>query len=88
VRAHHERWDGAGYPDGLSGEAIPLEARIIAVCDSYDAMTSGISHESRLSHGEALQELELGAGSQFDPAVIEAFMRVQSRAPGAQSPAG
>jgi len=74
VRASHERWDGGGYPDGLSGEAIPLPARIIAVCDAYDAMISDRLYQPARSHEEALAELRLHAGTQFDPAVVEALV--------------
>jgi diguanylate cyclase (GGDEF)-like protein len=73
VLHHHERWDGAGYPDGLPGEEIPLGARIIFVADAYDAMTSDRVYRSRLTEEEALLELERCAESQFDPAVVHAF---------------
>jgi HD-GYP domain-containing protein (c-di-GMP phosphodiesterase class II) len=74
VLHHHERWDGGGYPYGLAGGAIPLEARILAVADAYDAMTSYRPYRDRCSRGEALAEVERCAGSQFDPAVAEAFL--------------
>src|SRR4051794_3218119 len=73
VLHHHERWDGAGYPDGLPGEEIPLGARIVCVADAYDAMTSERTYRSRLTEEEALLELEQCADSQFDPAVVRAF---------------
>ena len=75
VRSHHERYDGRGLPDGLAGEAIPFEARIAAVADSFDAMTSARSYRSRppLTLEEALAEVRRNAGTQFDPAVVEAF---------------
>ena len=73
VLHHHERWDGAGYPEGLPGERIPLGARIIFVADAYDAMTSERVYRSRLTDEEALEELERCAGSQFDPSVVQAF---------------
>ena len=73
VLHHHERWDGAGYPDGLAGEAIPLGARIIFVADAYDAMVSDRVYRERLSHEDALRELRRCARSQFDPAVVDAF---------------
>jgi diguanylate cyclase (GGDEF)-like protein/putative nucleotidyltransferase with HDIG domain len=76
VRHHHEHWDGTGYPDGLAGESIPLEARILAVCDSYDAMTSERSMRPAMSKAAALQEIDLGLGSQFDPAFGEVFLRM------------
>jgi HD-GYP domain-containing protein (c-di-GMP phosphodiesterase class II) len=74
VRATHERWDGAGYPDGLSGEAIPIEARIIAACDAYNAMTTDRPYRSRMSTAEATAELERCGGNQFDPAVVVALV--------------
>jgi HD-GYP domain-containing protein (c-di-GMP phosphodiesterase class II) len=74
---HHERWDGAGYPHGLAGDEIPVEARILAVADAYDAMTSHRPYRRALTHAEALVELERGAGSQFDPRVAQAFLALQ-----------
>ena len=74
VRHSHERWDGKGYPDGLSGEDIPIGARIIAVCDAYDAMTSERPYSGPLRSDEALAELTREAGMQFDPAVVDAFV--------------
>lgn len=73
---HHERWDGAGYPHGLSGENIPLEARIFAVIDAYDAMTNDRPYRSALSRDEAVRRLRADAGTQFDPDVVEAFVRM------------
>jgi diguanylate cyclase (GGDEF)-like protein len=73
VLHHHERWDGAGYPDGVYGEEIPLGARIIFVADAYDAMTTDRVYRPRLSEGEALAELQRCAGTQFDPEVVAAF---------------
>jgi diguanylate cyclase (GGDEF)-like protein len=73
VLHHHERWDGAGYPDRLRGEEIPLGARIIFVADAYDAMTSERVYRRPLGPEEALEELERCSGSQFDPAIVEAF---------------
>ena len=73
VQHHHEWWDGHGYPDGLSGEAIPVEARIIAICDAFDTMTSERSYKATLSPRDALAELEACAGSQFDPELVRVF---------------
>jgi len=74
VRHHHERFDGTGYPDGLTGEDIPLEARILAVVDVFDAMTHERSYRKALSRAESIAELERSAGTQFDPAVVKAFL--------------
>ena len=73
VRHHHERFDGTGYPEGLYGEQIPLPARIIAVADAYDAMTSPRPFREALDHEAALRHLESGAGTQFDPLIVRAF---------------
>ncbi|HUJ92793.1 MAG TPA: HD domain-containing phosphohydrolase, partial [Gaiellaceae bacterium] len=73
VLHHHERWDGAGYPDGMRGESIPLGARIIFVADAFDAMTSERVYRDPLSEADALAELERCAGTQFDPTIVEAF---------------
>jgi HD-GYP domain-containing protein (c-di-GMP phosphodiesterase class II) len=75
VRHHHERWDGRGYPDGLKGEQIPLGARIIAVADSFDAMTSDRPYRRALSFEAAVAEIQRNSGTQFDPKVVEAFLR-------------
>ena len=83
VLHHHERWDGDGYPDRLRGEEIPLGARIIFVADAYDAMTSERVYRKPLSPREALEELDRCSGSQFDPAIVDAFseeLGVRSRA--------
>jgi GAF domain-containing protein len=76
VRHSHERWDGAGYPDGLAGEAIPLESRIVHVCDAFHAITSERPYRGRLPVDEALRRLEAGAGTQFDPAVVLRAVRL------------
>ena len=73
VRATHERWDGLGYPDRLRGAAIPLPARIVAVCDAFDAMTRPRSYSASVSIAAALDELNECAGTQFDPGVVVAF---------------
>jgi two-component system cell cycle response regulator len=74
VRWSHERWDGHGYPDGISGEQIPLGSRIIAVCDAFDAMTSERPYRHALSAEDAIRELQRCAGAQFDPAVVRAVV--------------
>jgi len=74
VRHHHERFDGKGYPDGLAGEEIPLEARILSVVDVFDALTHQRSYRKALNREEAIGELERGAGTQFDPAVVAVFL--------------
>jgi putative nucleotidyltransferase with HDIG domain len=76
VRASHERWDGGGYPDGLTGEAIPLAARIVSACDAYNAMTTDRSYRRALPVADAIAELERCAGTQFDPAVAGALIAV------------
>jgi len=79
VRSHHERWDGAGYPDGLAGTEIPIAARVFAVADALDAMTSDRPYRSAGSWDDAAQEITVQAGKQFDPAVVEAFMQCQEK---------
>jgi diguanylate cyclase (GGDEF)-like protein len=74
VRSSHERFDGSGYPDGLAGEEIPLGARIVAVCDAFEAMTSDRPYRDAMDHDDAVAELRAQAGSQFDPTVVEAFV--------------
>lgn len=74
IMAHHERWDGAGYPKGLKGEAIPKGARIIALADSYDAMTSERPYREPLSEEEVIAEIQNNAGSQFDPEIARVFV--------------
>jgi putative two-component system response regulator len=78
IRYHHERWDGHGYPDGLAGEAIPLGARIVAVADSFDAMTSSRVYQHAAAYQHALDEIKAGRGTQYDPTVAEAFLVVCS----------
>jgi HD-GYP domain-containing protein (c-di-GMP phosphodiesterase class II) len=73
VRSSHERFDGKGYPDGLAGQSIPLGARIIFACDAYDAMVSDRPYAQALSNDEALAQIRLGRGAQFDPAVVAAL---------------
>ncbi|HWH05299.1 MAG TPA: diguanylate cyclase, partial [Gaiellaceae bacterium] len=76
VRSCHERWDGRGYPDGKSGDEIPLEARIIFACDAFHAMTTDRPYRRRLAAEEALRRLEEAKGSQFDPAVVDVCLRL------------
>ena len=76
VRSSHERWDGSGYPDRLCGEQIPLGARIVSVCDAFEAMTTERAYRSAVPHDLACHELRRCAGTQFDPDVVEAFLSV------------
>ena len=76
VVAHHERWDGKGYPHGIAGEVIPMSARILTVVDSYDAMTSRRVYQEPLTIAQARAELLRCSGTQYDPAVVEALLRV------------
>jgi len=81
VEASHERWDGNGYPHGLRGEEIPLESRIVFVCDAFHAMTTDRPYRAALGEKEAIRRLKLSAGTQFDPTVVAVFVRLhrQSR---------
>jgi HD-GYP domain-containing protein (c-di-GMP phosphodiesterase class II) len=81
VRHHHERWDGDGYPDRLAGGAIPLGARIVFACDAFDAMTSPRPYRPTLGVDEALEEVDAGAGTQFDPVVAAALMKSVTSSP-------
>ncbi|HEY5388249.1 MAG TPA: diguanylate cyclase [Thermoleophilia bacterium] len=83
VLHHHERWDGGGYPDGLKGEVIPFAARVLAVCDSWQAMMSERPYRAALSRDDAVAELRAGAGSQFDPEIVDAFVSSFGKANGA-----
>ena len=76
VAAHHERWDGKGYPNGLAKEGIPISVRILCVVDSYDAMLSERPYRKPLTVAQARAELQSCSGSQFDPTVVEAFLQV------------
>jgi putative nucleotidyltransferase with HDIG domain len=76
VRSSHERWDGHGYPDNLRGAAIPLEARIIAICDAFNAMTTNRSYRPAMPQREAIAELTANAGTQFDPQVVDTLVRL------------
>jgi two-component system, cell cycle response regulator len=74
VRSSHERWDGTGYPDQLAGEDIPLGARIVAVCDAFDAMVTDRAYRNAMPHPDAVAELRRCSGTQFDPAIVNAFL--------------
>ncbi|EKE04382.1 MAG: response regulator receiver modulated metal dependent phosphohydrolase [uncultured bacterium] len=76
IKSHHERYDGTGYPHGLKGDQIPIGAKIIAVADTYDAMTSDRAYRKGLTHEVAVAEIQIGAGTQFDPDIINAFVAV------------
>jgi HD-GYP domain-containing protein (c-di-GMP phosphodiesterase class II) len=78
---HHERFDGTGYPFGLSGDGIPLNARIFSVVDAYDAMTSDRPYRRAMPHATAMDEIAAGSGTQFDPSVVEAFIRLMASRP-------
>jgi HD-GYP domain-containing protein (c-di-GMP phosphodiesterase class II) len=89
IRSSHERWDGGGYPDGLAGELIPLGARIVGVCDAFDAMISERPYSTPRTTAEAVEEIDHCAGGQFDPAVVAAFdgMMTERRTLLARNPA-
>lgn len=76
VRAHHEKFDGSGYPEGMAGEGIPLGARIFAVVDVFDAMTSDRPYKSAMPYGMTVEAIRMGRGSQFDPLVVDAFLGI------------
>ena len=76
--SHHERWDGKGYPSGLSVDAIPLSARIVAVADTYEAITTDRVYRAALPHDEAMRRILKGRGTQFDPGVVDALVASQS----------
>jgi HD-GYP domain-containing protein (c-di-GMP phosphodiesterase class II) len=76
ILSHHERWDGKGYPRGIKGVEIPLVCRILAVADSYDAMTNDRIYRKAMSHEKAVEELKSNAGTQFDPSVVDLFIDI------------
>jgi HD-GYP domain-containing protein (c-di-GMP phosphodiesterase class II) len=79
ARSHHERWDGKGYPDGLVGEEIPILARIVAVADAFDAMTSDRPYRTGMAPEVGFAELEKGSGRQFDPRCVAGFLAIRER---------
>jgi putative nucleotidyltransferase with HDIG domain len=79
VLYHHERWDGKGYPYGLAGKDIPLEARICALADAFEAMTSDRTYKKRMTYVAAYEELRREAGAQFDPDLVEVFLGIDPR---------
>ena len=87
ILCHHERWDGSGYPQGLSGENIPQLSRILAVVDAYDAMTQNRPYRKAMSHEEALAEIRCNSGKQFDPHIVDIFLEIIA-ADGSASPDG
>ena len=85
ILSHHEHWDGKGYPQGLSGEQIPLISRILSIADAYDVLTNGRSYRKPVSSGEALREIQRCAGTQFDPGLAEIFLSMLEEEQGKQS---
>lgn len=78
IRHHHEAWDGTGYPDGLAGGEIPLESRIIAVCEAFDVVAHGSAWRSPDLEGFALEEIQACSGKQFDPEIVKTFCEIES----------
>ena len=79
ARSHHEKWDGSGYPDGLKGATIPLAARIVALADFYDALTSKRCYRPPFSHGDTCRMVQEGSGNQFDPDVVRGFSALEGQ---------
>jgi HD-GYP domain-containing protein (c-di-GMP phosphodiesterase class II) len=79
IRGHHERFDGGGYPDGLRGEQIPLFAKLIAIPDSFDALTTSRAYRGAMPMLQALEIIRKGAGTQFDPDLVRAFLEIAPR---------
>lgn len=88
IRGHHERWDGNGYPHGLAGADIPLGGRVIAVADAFDAMVADRVYRPRMSEMQALGVLRQGRGTQWDPRVVDAFLRTRTQPAPAPTEAG
>jgi HD-GYP domain-containing protein (c-di-GMP phosphodiesterase class II) len=76
IKYHHERWDGSGYPEGLKGEEIPLEARILGIVDSFEALSSNRPHRDKLSPMKIFQVIEENSGLLFDPEIVAIFMEI------------
>lgn len=87
VRSHHERWDGLGYPDGLAGESIPIEARIVSVVDAFHAMISDRPYRRAIAPRRALEILQSGRGTQWDPEIVDSMVNLFSKTSRKQSPA-
>lgn len=79
VLSHHERWDGSGYPRGLKGDTIPVLSRILAIADAYDVMVNGRQYKQAMTRDEALTEIKRCAGTQFDPTLVDLFVKVVTR---------
>jgi len=75
VLAHHEQWDGKGYPKGMKGEEIPVQSRILSILEAFDAMTSDKSYKKALTLDQAVAELEKNSGTQFDPHLVNVFIK-------------
>ncbi len=77
IRSHHERWNGAGYPSGLKGEEIPIAAQIIGLCEAFDVMMNGAAWKSSTTREIALEEIERSSGIEWNPEVVEAFLKIE-----------
>lgn len=77
IRSHHERWNGMGYPAGLKGEDIPLAAQIIGLCEAFDVMVNGAAWKSPIGRQIVLEEIEAGSGTEWNPEVVEAFLKIE-----------
>jgi len=79
VSTHHEKWDGSGYPHGLKGREIPLQGRMMAIADVYDALISSRPYKEAFTHEEAVRIITEGKGTQFDPALVEIFLAINDK---------